>query len=76
MTDNQPHSGVVATFRFGEDDSDHIVGDPECDACWGQPPLSPHDCETPGCLEHTSWGDENSDGDFWLYRMGDLCRER
>jgi len=61
------------TFSFGDVEYDHIVADAKCDACWDDP--TPHGCETPGCLEHTQFGDENADCDYWLYHLGDLCRE-
>ena len=46
------------TFRFGESDSDHVVDDEDCEACWG----NPERCECGGLI-HTEFGDENSDGD-------------
>lgn len=63
---------VTETFSVGDGDG-HVVGDPDCAACWSSP--KPHDCDSPRCLEHNEWGDENSDGDYWLYHLGDLCRE-
>jgi len=73
MTDPDRLALSEGTFTVGDDDTPHIVGDPACDACWHPP--EPHDCERPGCLRHNSFGDENRDGDYWLFRRGDLCRE-
>ena len=60
-------------FHFGDVEYNHVVGAEECDACWSHP--TPHECGTEGCLEHSQFGDENADGDYWCYRLGDLCRE-
>lgn len=62
------------TFTFGDVVVDHVTGDKNCTECWLDI-TPPHECGTPGCLEHTEFGDENSDGDYWLFRYGDLCRE-
>jgi hypothetical protein len=67
-------SAPAEPFTLPESDTPHTVGDPDCDACW-RPPVLPHECDIPGCLQHNSFGDENYDGDYWLYYRGDLCRE-
>lgn len=60
-------------FHFGDVEDDHIVGDANCGVCWSAD-AAPHDCGTPGCLEHTQFGDYSSYDSFWLYRVGDLCK--
>jgi len=64
----------LATFHFGDVEYDHVIGDPDCTECWTTPAPS-HECDQSGCLEHTQFGDENADCEYWLYRMGDLCKE-
>jgi len=61
-------------FRFGDVEHDHVVGDSSCPGCWSAT-IEGHDCGTPGCLNHDQFGDENANGDYWCYHMGDLCRD-
>jgi hypothetical protein len=69
----EPTKFAFGEFTFGESADVHTVGDRECEGCWRQP--EPHNCEASGCLEHNVFGDENADCDYWLYTLGDLCRE-
>jgi len=60
------------TFQFGESYTEpHGVGDPKCTECWMHYPKK---CECGG-LVHASFGDEDADGDYWLYRKCDKCGE-
>ena len=61
MTDN--------TFTI--DGRDHVIGDKDCLACWFDEAL-PCKC---GGLVHTEFGDENYDGDYWLWYRCDKCGE-
>ena len=59
---------MATTFLF--QDSEHDVGDAECGACWfGRNEPCP---EEDGGRIHTSFGDENYDGDYWLYERCDV----
>jgi hypothetical protein len=53
------------------DQDEHDVGDRECGQCWGG---YPKDCPCGGLI-HASFGDENSDGDYWLATRCDRCGE-
>lgn len=53
------------------DFSEHYVGDKECSGCWDGYP-KPCSC---GGLIHACFGDENYDGDYWLYYKCDMCGE-
>ncbi len=54
---------------FTIDGSEHEIGDKECGVCWSGYP-KPCKC---GGLIHAEFGDENYDGDYWLYYKCDLC---
>ena len=71
MTDT-PHQ----QFRVG--DEEHEIGNPSCPEFWTSYPVP---CEQeingtrcPG-LVHASFGDENTDGDYWLFTACDVCGE-
>jgi hypothetical protein len=64
---------VAETFSFGDESDGHVVGNSGCPSCWSSE-IVPHECGTEGCLEHDAWGDEDANGDYWLYHLGDLCR--
>lgn len=64
---------AAETMPLGDSGDRHAIGDPECAECWG---LYPTQC--PHCrvgLMHASFGDENYDGDYWLYTRCDKCEE-
>lgn len=59
--------------EFIEIDGDkHRVGNKNCEECWGNYPRKHKDC---GGLVHSAFGDENYDGDYWLYTKCDKCYE-
>jgi hypothetical protein len=51
---------------------EHTVGDEDCSQCWSDGPL---ECTEEDCsgLLHTEFGDENYNGDYWLYYLCDVC---
>lgn len=51
------------------DDIEHTIGDKECENCYNYPTKK---CECGGLI-HTGFGDENSDGDYWLFYKCDKC---
>lgn len=56
----------------------HIVGDESCEQGWcgGSRRDYPHPCENEdGGLVHAAFGDENADGDYWLFTQCDICGE-
>ena len=55
------------TFKI--DGDDHRIGDDGCQECWCGYPKK---CVCGG-LVHAAFGDENSDGDYWLYKKCDQC---
>ena len=59
---------MSATILFGDSDEPHLVGDQDCGSCWKGPGAC--DC---GGLIHYEFGDENMDGDYWLYSQCDEC---
>lgn len=68
-----------AIITVGDNDNRHTVGDAECTVGWcGGISGYPENCEfTEGCngLVHAEFGDENGDGDYWLYYKCDQCGE-
>ena len=70
---NEPSKAQVA-FIVGEYE-EHAIGTKDCDACW---PGYPYPCEEDQCggLVHASFGDENYDGDYWLYTKCDRCGQQ
>ena len=51
----------------------HKVGDEKCQEGWCDGgDRWPKRCKCGG-LVHADFGDENSDGDYWLYRKCDRC---
>lgn len=60
----------METMTFRIDGLDHVGGDPECGWCWSGYPKPHEDCTG---LLHASFGDENYDGDYWLYYRCDVC---
>jgi hypothetical protein len=59
----------MATFKI--DGVDHEIGDKECSDCWSG---YPKPCKCGGFI-HAKFGDENYDGDYWLYYSCDVCGE-
>jgi hypothetical protein len=58
-------------------DDPHIVGNANCYDGWCGGSY-PRPCNsTEGCtgLIHAAFGDENSDGDYWLHTKCDVCGE-
>jgi hypothetical protein len=63
---------VAATFTLGEHLYEHRIGDATCTAGWcGSDYPRPCSC---GGLVHADFGDEDRDGDYWLYTACDRCR--
>jgi hypothetical protein len=61
------------TFQVGEYDEAHEIGNPNCDQGWcGDGTGYPVPCECGGFI-HADFGDENADGDYWLYQRCDRC---
>ena len=56
------------------DDSEHSIGDQDCESCWSE---YPKECDAKECsgLIHAIFGDENWDMDYWLYTKCDICGE-
>ncbi|MDP2217229.1 MAG: hypothetical protein Q8J68_08090 [Methanolobus sp.] len=56
----------------------HIKGNKECTegwcGCFGGSGGYPKVCSCGGLI-HADFGDENSDGDYWLYTKCDTCGE-
>ena len=73
-TPETPTVQTSVTFTFGDSDDPHTVGDPECGAGWCGGTGYPAPCECGG-LVHANFGDENTDGDYWIYRRCDRCGE-
>ena len=57
-----------STFTFGEGTT-HNIGDANCPNCW---PNYPRRCVCGGLI-HAHFGDENYDGDYWLFVRCDKC---
>lgn len=72
-----PEDEDTKTFTFPDDDSEHGIGNEECTAGWCGGMSYPHPCEYDGCtgLVHANFGDERSNGDYWLYTRCDVCGE-
>jgi hypothetical protein len=49
--------------------NNHEIGNENCGACW-EDTLDKCDC---GGLIHTEFGDESSDGDYWIHKQCDKC---
>jgi hypothetical protein len=74
-------------MALGDTGDEHRIGDRECDEGWCGAFSYPRPCEgtsrihaegedrCPG-LVHASFGDENADGDYWLYIRCDVCGGR
>ena len=63
------------TILVSEYGNPHIVGDESCTVGWcdgGRTYPARCDC---GGLIHADFGDESSDGDFWLYLKCDRCHK-
>jgi hypothetical protein len=58
-------------FEIGGN-KNHKVGDKRCPECFGS--AWPVPCKCGGEI-HSEFGDENSDGDYWLYTACDQCGE-
>lgn len=65
-----------ATIEVGDTKDAHPVGDLTCTAGWCGSNY-PKPCDAPGCtgLIHSEFGDESSNGDYWLYTKCDVCGE-
>ena len=62
------------TYRVRPDGNEHEIGNKKCGVEWcGSGYPRPCDC---GGLIHADFGDENYDGDYWLYTKCDMCGER
>jgi len=61
---------MTERFTLGEFQDEHARGNAKCPDCWMSYP-KPH----AGCtgLMHAEFGDENCDGDYWLYTKCDVC---
>jgi hypothetical protein len=59
---------------LGDAGDEHLIGNADCPDCWSGYP-SP--CEQDECtgLVHASFGDEDSDCNYWLYTRCDVCGE-
>lgn len=75
---------ATATFDFGERlGNDHLIGNADCDEGWCGGHGYPKPCENltrEGAgvcagLIHANWGDENFNGDYWIYTKCDVCGE-
>lgn len=55
---------------FEVDGKEHEVGNIKCPDCWGDYPYRHINC---GGLIHSEFGDENYNGDYWLYTKCDKC---
>ncbi len=63
------------SIRVSSDGGLHIIGDENCSVGWcGDTTGYPKPCQCGGFI-HADWGDENSDGDYWLYEKCDQCGE-
>ena len=58
-------------FKVSFDGCVHEVGNKECKECWDNYPIT---CNCGGLI-HADFGDENSNGNYWLYYKCDLCGE-
>ena len=70
-------TGDTPIFDFGEMlGYAHVRGDATCTAGWCGTSY-PKPCAVDGCtgLVHANFGDENSNGDYWLYTQCDVCGE-
>jgi hypothetical protein len=60
-------------------DEPHTVGDLDCTEGWcaGDSGYYPRPCDGDNCpgLVHAAFGDENADGDYWLFTKCDVCGE-
>jgi hypothetical protein len=58
-------------------DYNHVVGDEDCAEGWcGSEYPKPCDEEDCDGLIHADFGDEDYDGDYWLYTECDKCGSR
>lgn len=64
-------SFIMNKLFLGDTNEIHEIGNNECSTCWKGYPRK-HEC---GGLIHATFGDENSDGDYWLYYKCDKCGE-
>ena len=67
IRDYKIRDSVMGQFKI--DVFDHDVGDNECPECWDG---FPRECQCGG-LVHASFGDEDYEGDYWLYYKCDKC---
>ena len=57
-------------FEVGDCGIKHEIDNPNCHECWHEPSR----CKCGGLI-HTEFGDEDYDGDYWLYHKCDRCGE-
>lgn len=63
------------TFMVSDEEGKvHRVGDPNCDEGWCGGGEFPKPCSCGGLI-HADFGDEDADGDYWLYTKCDRCGE-
>ena len=64
---------TIDTFSMGDMNYSvgHEVGNKNCPECWYNEVKTCESCNEG--LVHTCFGDENSDGDYWLYYLCDKC---
>ena len=59
---------MAKTFEI--DGMTHYKGAKQCSQCWDD--SYPRDCQCGGRI-HAEFGDENWDGDYWLFIVCDRC---
>ena len=71
MIKEQTDPDIVKLFRIShEGEENHGIGDERCDECW--PRYYPRQCACGGLI-HAEFGDEDYEGDYWVYRKCDQC---
>jgi hypothetical protein len=60
---------MINYISFGDVQYNHEVDNLDCQECWSGYP-KPCKC---GGLIHAQFGDENLDGDYWLFKHCDKC---
>jgi hypothetical protein len=57
------------SMLLGDTNDEHIINDKECVICWSGYPIQ---CECGGLI-HATFGDEDSDCNYWCYTQCDKC---
>lgn len=69
---------VIRTFSFGDPTiskpDEHEIGNYNCEIGWCGTDGYPKKCSCGGLI-HAEFGDDNWDGDYWLYTKCDRCGE-